>query len=142
MRMLQPSPGEVCDRQTILQLKCKHGMEKKINVQPFVDENNQLQDYLEKGWLLLANKSIQHDYDTLLKQLEVVNSRLWSLEDRVREWQQISKAQPLGEKELRDIVQDYFSITQLNDVRAGLVKQINALFGIYSQEKLHVATGA
>lgn len=152
MRMLQPSPGEAVDRQTILQLKCQHGQKKGVNVKPFVDENNALQEYLEKNWLLLTQKSMQDPYDRLWAALKEVNKKLWDLEDEIRTLKVslgIAKipahdaacmisGNMQNPKCLR-IVEIGLLVPELNDRRAKLVQEMNALFGIRTQEKLYVA---
>ncbi len=141
MWLLQPNPGEVVDRQSILHLKCAAGNAKKLNVQPFVDEINHLQDYLEKNWFRLAQQSIQPDYDTAFSQLKDVNARLWKLEDQIRELKRKFESPNSSanyQEELKGlIVQVALQIPELNDIRAELVRKINGFFGISTQEKIY-----
>ena len=158
MRMLQPSPGEAVDRQTILQLKCQHGQKKGVNVKPFVDENNALQEYLEKNWLLLTQKSMQDPYDRLWAALKEVNKRLWDLEDEIRLLKSSLTKLPgvhqsqMSAREMACLISGNIQniscmriieigllVPELNDRRAQLVQELNALFGIRTQEKLYVA---
>lgn len=150
MLLLQPSPGHCVDRQTILQLKCHNGLKRNLNIQPFVDENNALQTYLEKNWFMLAKKNIQHAYDTAFTKLKGINTELWALEDEIR---RLLKIVPEGDvpdvagylasnghmPEVKRLIEIALYIPQLNDRRAQAVAEINALFGINTMEKVYNA---
>lgn len=137
MRLIQPNPGECVDRQTILHLKCKAGQAKGLHVGPWVEEINLIQNYLEKEWFPLAPKSIQNDFDTLYKELEKVNQELWELEDNIRAIMAMEAVDGHDQERVMEIA---FAVPRLNDQRAELVKRMNALFGLQSQEKVYGAS--
>lgn len=171
MRMLQPWPGEIADRQTILALKIKAGGAgsepenivrldesgvlarpdgsevnaartlirgtSKVNIKPFVEENEALQRYLEKNWFMhITDGGVA--FDELLDQLGDVNGNLWRLEDESRDLKHTFEkgVDNFGtlDEQARVIL---FAINNQNDIRADLVKKINMLFGIESQEKIY-----
>lgn len=172
MRLLRPTPGECVDRQTILQLKCKHGQSldeqvvkdegnrldevfangaektttiiktklsnpSKINIQPFIDENNAIQDYLQSAWLpdIGNHPEKQASYDVLFSELEDINGRIWMLEDQARV---LGSAPGKFVHEAAVLAaQTLFDINMFNDARARVVKSINAIWNINVQEKLH-----
>ena len=149
MRMLQPSPGEAVDRQTILSLKMHHGAKKGMNVKAFVDENNELQRYLEQNFFLIAPKALQDPYDRAFNALKEVNRQLWDLEDEIRNLKIEFGGGGLSAQEMARVISGQIHlpaslriieisllIPELNDRRAKLVQEINRLFGIYSQEKV------
>lgn len=140
MRLMQPNPGECVDRQTILQLKIKHGAERGMNTLQFMNEHEQIQKYLQDNFFLLVKqkKNIEENFDGLLHRLLTINSSLWECEDKVREFKAIHRdIDGLTLEQARQILYTYYTITQTNDERAKLVKDINKLFGISSVEKLH-----
>lgn len=164
MRFLKPNPGECADRQSILQLKIKYGsgnndarkVEERIsidptetvarvklenaspvNVQPFIDENELIQQYLEQNYFpdIAAFAEKQGKFDKFFEQILDVNEDLWKLEDQARILRNAPDKESLHILKRKSEVMDL--ITVLNDQRAMLVKQINSLWNIYSQEKLH-----
>lgn len=163
-RLLRPNPGECVDRQTILELKAEHGQSldpqqvtdhikqdteaatvvktvmlnpSKVNIKPFLDEHEAIQRYLEEYYFpnIQAFPDRQTSYDSLYKQLGEVNSGLWNLEDQAR----ILRAAPDKHQEVANqrAAEVLFTITEMNDKRSELVKQINAIWNINSQEKLY-----
>jgi hypothetical protein len=164
MRMLRPSPGEVVDRQTILELKAQYGqsldqqktIEKviveedkkrigttvlqgasKINLKPFLDEHEALQKYLEKDWfpMIATSEDKQKDFDSLYEQLSETNHDLWKLEDQARIL--VSAPDKYTDIANRRAAEVLFTINASNDRRAELVKKINAIWGMNTIEKLH-----
>lgn len=165
MRMLKPSPGECVDRQTILELKMQHGQSQvpqktsdvvkkhdvteeqettiiktkfegksRINIQPFLDEHEAIQKYLESNWLpdIAAVQEKGEQFDSLYSQLLQVNGDLWILEDKCRAIRGDNSNQSIQTKAV------YLdTISELNDKRAELVKSINTIWGMNTQEKLH-----
>jgi len=166
-RILKPNPGECVDRQTILQLKMKYGAGKSdskvttettemasstehmrlsrtkmedpspINIQPFADEHEMIQEYLEKNYFpdIAAFPDKQKNFDVYLDQLLEINESLWKLEDQARILREAPDKDSMAVKERKAEVLDL--ITESNDRRALMVKQINSLWNIYSREKLH-----
>ena len=133
--MLRPAPGECVDRQTILMLKAKFGTLKKINTKPFTDELNDIQEYLEKNWYFKLNETEGATNDALIKQLQVVNGELWKIEDEIR--LRMSNDQNRDVPREADIAR---IIPTLNDKRAKLVQDINAIFQCATVEKVYVAS--
>jgi hypothetical protein len=156
-RMLNPSPGEIADRQTILILKIRHGEVKErqsalvskpgnglsrptakgisaSKVQHFVDENEQLQKHLDANWFSSVPTAVKQTYHELFAELATTNGQLWKREDEARtlrlETRNATVMCRAGEL--------MFEITLLNDKRAEFVQQINELFGITVQEKVYV----
>lgn len=106
----------------------------KINIQPFVDENEALQRYLEQNWFPDLKAAQGIEYDDLLDQLGDVNERLWKLEDEARMLKRTSpKTQPIHMRAAEVL----FHITEENDKRAELVSKINALFKVDTREKIY-----
>lgn len=153
-RILNPSPGEIADRQTILHLKIQHGSIKEIQsgagarpnlpgaaekalsaakIQHFVDENEQLQKYLEANWFPKVPASIRTSYEELFNQLAAINAHLWNREDEARTLRSEGKNTAV----IHRAGELLFEITQLNDQRAELVQEINELFGVRVQEKVY-----
>lgn len=136
MGLLTPSPGEVVDRQTILELKIEAAKRKKIPANAFADEYDQLQAYLEKNSFTRA--PVQHDRDTLYKKLKEVNTQLWHIEDDIRLIiRQAGDPSKLSADQKVLVCKVSFEIPRLNDQRAELVQQINKLFNISRPEKLY-----
>lgn len=163
MRLLKPAPGEIVDRQTILELKMKYaqgyeepkmfegtGIEEhanqarvtiegisKVDIKPFAEEHEALQVYMEKHYFpnIAPFKHHQKAYDEFYAELLEVNGQLWKLEDQAR---LLAKAPnrflEAAAVEATDVL---FSITATNDRRANLVKQINLIWFITTQEKLY-----
>lgn len=136
MGLLTPSPGEVVDRQTILELKIEAAKEKQLPANSFVDEYDQLKRYLENNSFILA--PVKHDYDLLYGKLKEVNTKLWKIEDEIRLIiRQAGDASKLTADQKALVCSISFEIPRLNDQRAALVQQVNALFKISRLEKLY-----
>ena len=162
MRMIKPSPGECADRQTILKLKiaaadpgeAKVGYDEvytatpdgnerkvnrtilqnapKVNVQPFLMENEEIQRYLEVFWFPDFPK-VGDRYDELFDTLAEINERLWKLEDEARVLRR-AKKDPNTVYRAATVL---FEITEENDKRSEMVQTINQLFGIEGKEKVY-----
>jgi hypothetical protein len=140
-RMLNPSPGEVADRQAILQLKIEYGNPKTgqtengstSKVQHFAEEHSRLQDYLENKWFPLLPAELTAIYSQLRSRLALINRELWERENEARTLRATNRDATSIHRagELR------FEITQLNDDRAEVVRKVNELFGINVQEKIY-----
>ena len=167
MRFLRPNPGECVDRQTILALKIEYGSGKTgdpevtdniveqapdesktvvrtqmknaspVNIQPFIDENEEIQKYLEKNYFpdIAAFADKQKKFDEYFEQLGELNSDLWKLEDQIR----ILRDAPDTNSAI--VAERGWEVAKLiasfNDRRAMMVRQINSLWNIYQVEKLH-----
>ena len=112
----------------------------KIDVQPFLWEHEELQQYLEKTYFVNypdAGKA----YDKLFDELKEINSRLWNLEDEARTLRQLKiSVAPFDNAAVYRAAVVLCEITQANDERAETVKKINALFGISQQEKMYATS--
>lgn len=162
MRMLKPSPGELADRQTILELKIEHadreitdaepqlvkrghivrtvveGVDKKAPVNHFFDELELIQQHLRNNYVpdlqMMGDEKVSL-YDRLYDDLVEANANLWELEDQAR----VLRAAP--DKFEQSVIVRKAEILDLitveNDKRAALVKQINEIWGIKAEEKMY-----
>lgn len=165
MRMLKPSPGEAADRQGILQLKMEHadtgeqrtaqsgdkvveeegvrwGVNKtlmsgvpKIDISPFHWEHEALQQYLEQNWFINFPQNAEI-WDVLFDKLKEVNTKLWNLEDEARALRGATKNNATVYRAATCL----FEITQFNDDRAALVREINKAFDLDVVEKMYAAS--
>lgn len=110
MPLLRPTPGEIYDRLSILELKQKHGWQ-----QHFHDEIKDLLAYFQDNY----RPTIENSFP---EALAYINGALWELEDSVR---------------LDPTLDDYKAITRLNDERQGTIRHINRVFGCDRIEKLY-----
>jgi DUF438 domain-containing protein len=124
MRLLNPSPGEVIDRLTILELKVQASEKRGTDATQFLAEKASLEEYLS-NW----DQMLREDYasggiwDTIAMKktgLTAVNTLLWEAEDLVRE---------TSDTEALKLAQLCRRIANLNDSRAKLVAEISALYG-------------
>jgi hypothetical protein len=122
MRLLNYGAGEITDRLTILSLKILHGGAEE-RTKHFRDERAAL---LTK---LRGRESVGGWLDQALM-LGAVNGALWQAEDELRGY----RLDYLGTIVSRDAIFEdaakcAFRIQELNDQRAALLQQINALTG-------------
>lgn len=142
MRLLTPSPGEVLDRMTILELKIKNGQRKDMKVEGFEAERQALRDYMvqfEQG--LKEDFSVREpkEYDKRCQELSekknglmAMNALLWDAEDQVRVCNQL---------EMTKLAGLCLRIVKLNDNRARIVRELSILYGTEDhQEKMYVTT--
>lgn len=166
MRLLQPSPGELVDRQTILEIKLEHcGSEiteeslgnvkitdrlnrqvvkdpvkkngKAVNSRPFMQELEEVINYQAKHWL----PGIEAE-DKKTEEYDELHSKLSEINSNL--WKLEDQARVLRsapdkykEEAARQAADLLFLITSLNDDRAEAVAKINALWNINSQEKIY-----
>lgn len=127
MRMFSPSPGECCDRVTILKLKIQHS-----DKASFREELDLISSYLQQhlGWQVP---------DDLLQELVKINSRLWDLEDTQRKLLKENWEIDHFDNEMSydSFCRNAVTIVQLNDARAATVQKINAACNVNAPEKLH-----
>lgn len=134
MGLLAPSPGEVVDRQTILELKIAAAKKKNVAVHAFNEEFDQLQGYLERNSLTSASA----EYGSLYNQLKGVNTQLWNIEDEIRLIiREAGDPSGLSADQKVQVCKISFDIPRLNDQRSELVQQINKLFNMHRQEKFY-----
>lgn len=124
MRLLNPSPGELLDRITILDLKIKAAGKLGRDDTHFVAERTSLEEALQTWaqWLRETGVSEETWQEIAQKKngLAAVNALLWEAEDTVR---------ALPEEELTQLAQLAKRISKLNDNRADLVKELSELYG-------------
>jgi|SRR5580765_4185846 len=162
MRLIQPNPGECVDRQTILELKIKYGGGRPdratvsdevveltpekgvtrtimkdpspVNVQPFIDENEQIQQYLERGWFTDIGPETGKKYDALYEELGELNHQIWKLMDQAKTLRDApDRAQQTANARAAEVL---YAIVDSNEKRAVMVSKINALFSVQVQEKI------
>ncbi len=161
MRLLKPDPGELADRQTILELKIEHldkeivdaepvvkgrgpiirtvveGGDKKVGAHHFFDELEMIQKHLRQNWIpdLQMIPGKVEEYDKLYDELTEINSDLWSLEDQARILRSAPDKSYNAVLSRKSEILD--AITAQNDKRSEIVKKINALWNITSEEKMY-----
>jgi len=127
MRLLNPSPGELLDRKTILHLKIDAGRRRQVSVAHFEEELSGIKAALA-DWFKKNPGADRRAYDEAARELAGVNGKLWEAEDEVR-------ALPRDAKDrLAELAKE---IPELNDRRADLVQRVNALFRVSHTEKLY-----
>jgi len=110
-RLLNPGPGELADRLSVITLKLFH---------------KSTAAYLEeRGQLILAIAEALRDsafqFEDYLA-LAAINGELWAFEDRIRAFRAATKPLELDEREVLDVA---LGIQVLNDQRAALIAKIN-----------------
>ncbi len=136
MRLLNPSPGEVLDRITILELKITAAGKKEINPSRFIAEKTQLDELLQTWTQWLKEDHVSETvWDTIAMErnsLVAVNTLLWVAEDEIR---------VLPEDELAKIGEVGLRIHKLNDSRADIVRRLSELYGAEGEvgEKIYGA---
>ncbi len=127
MGLMNPPPGELVDRKTILHLKIEAGRRKQVDIGHFREELSLIEAALAE-WFRKSPGADRGAYDEATRGLADVNQQLWHAEDEVR-------ALPRSERErLADLAK---RIPSLNDRRAELVQQVNRLFRVGQVEKLY-----
>ena len=124
MIAIEISPGELCDRYTIIAIKSNKILDaaKRINV-----EKEHL--YLQAKYLELLNSVEERESVThLAKDLYDVNNEIWDLEEKIRspllDWDELGR---VAEK-----------IVDANDKRAKIKKSMNETLGsTFVEEKSH-----
>lgn len=141
MRLLEPEIGEVLDRQSILQLKIEAGMKHMVATEAWETELKELDNYLQRkmqAWQRTAT-SFAHDlFGKCVAELTQANARLWRLEDEIRSFIKMRDTNSLDVNSLERCGATAMNIAEINDIRAGLVVRINAMFGSQvKQEKIY-----
>lgn len=130
MRVMNPGPGEVMDRLSILYRKILEGGEKAKHLE---DERDDL--WAELGrWNQNAKMPSNIQGLTWMLLLSAVNGAIWERENMLRR---------LRDKEVEDdIVFSALAGTvamknqELNDKRNALIVEINSIYGIRREEKI------
>jgi len=165
--ILNPSPGDLVDRQTILEVKLNHcGVEGNtglqpvsaelmeqspqksvsrtkllektdVDIQPVIREHEAIQQKLELDWFTKLMPDDGDKFDKMMSELSNVNAELWKLEDQARVLR-LAPDKQNGTVIIRK-AETLDAITLNNDLRAELVRKINALWRIDTQEKMYAA---
>ena len=103
----------------------------------FLDELDLVRNHLIDNWIPdIADKPDKvESYDRLYDDLSDINAQLWDLEDQSRVLR--SAPNPKDQKVIENKAELLDSISTLNDKRANIVKEINALWNINTSEKLY-----
>lgn len=123
MRLLDPTPGEMIDRLTILDLKIYNSNTQK-QIEWFCEEQRLLLDKLST--YATSNRDLAPYRDKLF----TINKELWYLIDEVRELPDI-------DNNVLRLAYLAKKIPRLNDERAETVEQINKFYGINTTEKIY-----
>lgn len=140
MRLLNPSPGEILDRLSILELKIEAGTKRGLVTTHFEAEKASLQEAL-RNWEQGIAEDCIGDGDRLEKTLEevakhknglqAVNGLLWQAEDDVRATE---------DTEAFKLARLCRQIANLNDARAAHVRALDVCYGLEDgPEKLYAA---
>lgn len=124
MRLLNPSPGEILDRVSILELKIKYGEKKGIDTARFLAEKSLLEEQMQNWntWLR-EDKPPQSAWDTIAQKkngLAAINALLWETEDMVR---------ATDKTDVQTLAMCCVRVYTLNDGRADLVHELSKLYG-------------
>lgn len=124
MRLLNPSPGEILDRISILDLKIKFGEKQGIDTARFVAEKSLLEEQMQNwtNWLR-EDKPPQETWDAIGQKkngLAAINALLWETEDLVRS---------VDKTDIQTLATCCIRVYTLNDGRADLVHELSKLYG-------------
>ena len=111
-RLVNPGPGELCDRLSVLSLKLLH--------KPTASYQEEFDLIVGEVCALFGGSAIK--VGDLLA-LAAVNGQLWAFEDRIRDFRAEPKPMELDESEVLAVA---MGIQKLNDRRAHLIAEINA----------------
>lgn len=116
MSLLHPTPGEVIDRMTIVELKIKAFEAKGKDPSALIRENEELRSFIKN----LPNLKDPDDITPNIRELAIINQDLWNLEDKIRSFGTIStqKTAWLGGK-----------IAVRNDQRISIIRKIDQAYG-------------
>ncbi len=128
MKLLNPSPGFVIDRLTILDLKIAAADKRQINKSSFQAEKATLEEYLRSWEASLIDERaytgrLEWVKDQIAQKktgLVAVNSLLWEAYDNIRE---------LSDLEMSKLAHLAKRIAKLTDSRDQLIQNLNELYG-------------
>lgn len=107
----------------------------RVNIQPFVDEHELIQTYLEQVWFPSILPGGGVEYDRLYEELAEINNTIWRLTDQGHNLAALAKSNREG-IDMLAAADCLLGTIEWNDVRAETVKKINELFGLKVQEKI------
>lgn len=124
MRLLNPAPGEILDRISILDLKIRAAEQKGIDTARFAAEKSLLEEQMLNwnNWLR-EDKPPQSTWDVIAQKkngLAAINALLWETEDTVR---------ATHPTDIQTLATCCIRVYTLNDGRADLVHQLSKLYG-------------
>lgn len=123
MSLLHPTPGEIIDRLTIVDLKLKAFRKAERDTSALEAEKLELQQNISR---LKAAKNAK----ALKKWLENINLTIWKAEDDVRAWRSPHGHDKLAEFSLK--------IARYNDYRSKVIREIDLTCGTESiEEKIY-----
>jgi len=143
MRVVNPGPGELYDRLSILALKVQYGKEKNIDVSDWEQEEYEVLCAISAHFTVDSSKikvSGSKDNLQLVGELNAVNKNVWVAIDQQREYQKVD-LHSASEPTLREIARLGLYVMEMNDVRAKLIGEINELYGIKRTEKIPYSSG-
>jgi hypothetical protein len=119
MSVLEPTVGELLDRQTILELKIRHGNKAGVDTRVWRAEQAEIEERLSTRTVAFPAEQRQL-LARLTGTLESINASLWAAEDDVR---------AAAESEIATLAGLAKRIASLNDQRAQAVRELNRLAG-------------
>lgn len=125
MSLLTPSPADVIERLTILELKILHGELQEKDVEHFRAEKQALIEHLG---------GLGRMPGEFVVPLAIINALIWTREDRVRDL--IREHEVNQFPTLPEIGELALGTRKLGDRRHAILKEIDASFGIERKEKL------
>jgi len=125
--LLNPSPGEIFDRMTILRLKIAFGTVKGRTTKAWEDEQAELSKLIKVASIEIANifERVKEQIDDKVEELYGTNLIIWKLEDKLRA---LPECDICTTAELEDIAKTAKGIAKANDRRMELVRDLNNLF--------------
>jgi hypothetical protein len=115
----------------------------KFNIQPFIDEHEMIQTYLEREWFpsLESRAGADIEFDNLYEELAELNAEIWKLTDQGHVLVLQAKGILLKQEQPPDAVdrlaaECLYGTIEKNTKRAEVVGRINTLFGINVVEKM------
>jgi hypothetical protein len=135
VRVLNPGPGELCDRLTVLELKLENGRARCVDVSAWEEEKKEIGDELEGKFNVTDDKEAP-TFDLVTK-LRALNKLIWEGIDKQHDF---AKRNPhlsdVDDASIREIAQVGITVMEWNDARARLIGELNALYGIKRPEKV------
>jgi hypothetical protein len=127
VRVLNPGPGELYDRLSVLKLKIEFGKQRGVNVDEWENEEYEILQ-------TIVGRDNPKD-EELIAQLDAVNRNIWVAIDAQKGFAKLDLT-IVEEAKLREIAALGLNVMEQNDIRAKLIGEINALYGIERPEKV------
>jgi hypothetical protein len=133
MLLFSPSPGQIVDRLSILELKIKASTARGFDTQALEVEAQACREALTKR-TLPENQFME--YESLVKRLRVQNQGQWESETALRSLTENLSVPPAYE-ELIEYVKTVSARDKGNELRAFLVASIDGLFNEVVERKMY-----